>query len=185
MVILNVNQRQIKQSFDFANEIIRKQNQFNRFSKTEEIQIVRTHVGKLAELLFYQYLIDNQISVELGDMFEIFEGAENVDTFDFVLPNGKTIDIKTASLPFHKRIMIPISQFHLKKDFYVGIKLNFKTNSYGQIQPEEIERAVIYGYATRQMMENEPTLNFGEGNCKSYLLASLLPIEDLIKMFHQ
>ena len=49
-------------------------------------------------------LKENEIDYDEGDMFEIFEGQENADTYDFVTPCKKSIDIKTASLPFHSRI---------------------------------------------------------------------------------
>jgi hypothetical protein len=169
----------------FATEIIKGGNQFNRFNQNQITQINRTYVGKLAEYVFLHFLNDNGIEYSEGDMFEIFEGQENADTYDFVTGNGKSIDIKTASLPFHKRIMIPISQFHLSKDYYVGIKLNFKNTSGRNINPMDIDSCQICGYIERSVMENQPTQYFGEGNCKAYSLNNLKPINDLLKLFNQ
>lgn len=185
MIRLAVNPNLVERSYKFSCEIIRHQNQFNRFGRSENVQIIRTHVGKLAELLFLQYLKDNKIESVEGDMFTIYQGAENADDFDFVLPNGQSIDIKTASKSFHRRIMIPLSQFHLRKDYYVGIKLNFNTDQVGNIMPREISDAILHGYATREMFENSQTMNYGEGNCKSVLLSSLLPINNLLALYRQ
>lgn len=169
----------------FAKEIIQSGNQFNRFNKNEITQINRTYVGKLAEYVFLNFLNDNGIEYEEGDMFEIFEGQQNADNYDFVTINNKSIDIKTASLPFHKKIMIPSSQFHLRKDYYVGIKLNFKNISGKNINPMDIDNCQICGYIDRSVMENQPTQYFGEGNCKAYSLKNLKPINNLLKLFKQ
>ncbi len=183
MITLNITQEEKTRSLNFATEIITGGNQFDRFNQSVATQITRTYVGKLAEYIFLHFLQSRNINVNEGDMFEIFEGAENADTFDFLLPNGQSIDIKTASLPFHKRIMVPISQFHLRKDFYVGIKLNFITSS-NRINPNNINTAIIHGYVDRATLENQPTQNFGEGNCKAYPLVNLLDIEQLIRMYN-
>lgn len=140
-------------------------------------------MGKLGEYVFLKFLQENGINCEEGDMFEIFQGQENADTYDFITTNKKTIDIKTASLPFHSRIMVPISQFHLKKDIYVGIKLLF-LNTIGQkIKPMEIDFCYIYGYIEREVLEQQPTKYFGEGNCKAFPLSNLKPINNLIELF--
>jgi len=183
LITLNVTHEEKTRSFDFAEEIIFGRNQFNRFSQTVEIQVIRTYVGKLAEYLFLHFLQSRKIEVKEGDMFQIFEGSENSDTFDFLLPNGHSIDIKTASLPFHQRIMVPITQFHLIKDYYVGIKLNF-LNTSPIIQPFSINTAIIYGYINRAGLETAPTYNFGEGDCKAYFLKDLIDIEHLILMYN-
>jgi hypothetical protein len=164
----------------FAVEIIEGGNQFNRFNQSNNTQIVRTYVGKLAEYVFLHYLNDNNIPYEEGNMFEIFQGAENADTYDFITPNNESIDIKTASLPFHSRIMIPISQFHLRKDFYVGIKLNFLSVENGKIDPMNIESCIICGYIERSILEESPTEFYGEGYCKSISLVNLKPISSLL-----
>jgi hypothetical protein len=183
MIKLNITQEEKTRALNFATEIITGGNQFDRFNQTIATQITRTYVGKLAEYIFLHFLRKRNIIVEEGDMFEIFQGAENADTFDFLLPNGQSIDIKTGSLPFHQRIMVPISQFHLRKDYYVGIKLNFITTT-GNIVPNNINTAIIYGYINRATLENQPIQNFGEGDCKSFPLINLLDIEQLILMYN-
>lgn len=180
---LQVTSEEKKRCFEFANSIIRDGNQFNRFNQDIEVQIIRTYVGKLAEYVFYHFLLSKNIKVSEGDMFEVFQGGQNADTFDFVLSNGNTIDIKTASLPYHTRIMIPDSQFHLRKDFYVGIKLNFKVGFNNLIDPYNIDTAQIYGYIEREILEIQPSKYFGEGYCKSYPLNQMKAIDELLKMF--
>ncbi|UEG49074.1 hypothetical protein LK994_10575 [Ferruginibacter lapsinanis] len=181
-MILQINQEEKDRCYQFAESIIGGGNQFNRFNQNRTVQVHRTYIGKLAEYVFLHFLHSNGIDYEEGDMFEIFEGAENADTYDFVLPNGETIDIKTASLPFHRRIMIPISQFHLRKDYYIGIKLNFESLN-RTILPFSITNCVLYGYVQREIMERQPTQNFGEGDCKAYELNRLVDIGNLINMF--
>lgn len=182
-MILKISNEQKKRCLNFAVEIIKGENQFNRFNQNQLTQINRTYVGKLAEYIFLHFLNDNGIEYDEGDMFQIFEGQENVDSYDFITPNNKSIDIKTASLPFHKRIMIPHSQFHLRKDYYVGIKLNFKNIKNHNIDPMDIETCKIWGYVERSIMERQPTQFFGEGNCKAYPLTNLKTIKDLLKLF--
>ena len=162
----------------FAENIIRETNQYNRFNKSEKTQIQRTYIGKLAEYMFLKYLQNNGIDYEDQNMFTIYEGQHNVDTHDFVTNDGLTIDIKTASLPFHSRILIPIDQFASKKDIYIGIKLNFLNAS-----KDNIDTCTIFGYIHRDIIETQPTLDFGEGPCKAYQLNKLEPIQDLITLF--
>lgn len=184
-MIRQITTQEKNRCLKFATEIILGGNQFNRFNQNQITQINRTYVGKLAEYVFLKFLNDNGIEYKEGDMFEIFEGQANADTYDFVTSNNKTIDIKTASLPFHKRIMIPSSQFHLRKDFYVGIKLNFRNTSGKNINPMDIDDCNICRYIDRTVMENQPTQYFGEGYCKAYPLKNLKPINNLIKLFKQ
>jgi hypothetical protein len=184
MININIKSEEIHRSYQFAKDIIEQNNQYNRFDKSMQTQINRTYIGKLAEYVFLHYLQELGKDVEEGDMFKIYDGAENADDADFTLKDGRTIDIKTASLPFHQRIMIPISQLHLKKDIYVGIKLNFlDTDRYGILNYTKIENASIYGYIEREIIAATPTQNFGEGDCKAYLLNNLKTINNIIQGF--
>jgi hypothetical protein len=183
MIKVQITSEEKKRCFDFASLIINGGNQYNRFNKSLNVQIVRTYIGKLAEYVFLHFLHSKGVQYDEGDMFEIFEGQENADPHDFIMPNGKTVDIKTASLPFHSRIMVPMSQFHLKKDFYVGIKLNFINTQDRSINPSKINDCILFGYIERSVLEQQPTKSFGEGPCKSYALSDLKPISQLIEGF--
>jgi len=182
-MIIEITKEEKGRCLEFARSIISRGNQFNRFNQSSNTQINRTYIGKLAEYIFLHFLHSQGVEYAEGDMFEIFEGEENVDTYDFITARNKTIDIKTASLPFHKRIMIPVSQFHLSKDFYVGIKLNFLNVNDREIDPMNISHCKIHGFIERSIMESQPTQYFGESNCKAYLLDSLKPISQLIAKF--
>jgi hypothetical protein len=183
MITLNIKQEEMKSSLNFATEIIFGGNQFDRFNQSVATQITRNYVVKLAGYIFLHFLQSCYIIAKEGDMFEIFQGAENADTFDFLFPNGQSIDIKTASLPFHQRIMVPISQFHLCKYYYVGIKLNFITTTYN-IEPNNINTAIIQRYINSSTLKNQPSQNFVEGDCKAFPLRNLLDIEQLILMYN-
>jgi hypothetical protein len=181
---LNVSKNDRNKCLDFSKKIIQTQNQYNRFDKTLYTQIERTFIGKLAEYLFYKFLIEKGINYPVGDMFEIFEGQTNVDSFDFKTKNGETVDIKTASKSFHKRIMVPISQWKLEKDYYVGIKIetNIEINS-NKIKIDSINEAILYGYCTRSQIGKSIIMSFGEGPCKHYLLDKLDDIDIILDKF--
>jgi hypothetical protein len=182
MVII-INQAMINRCLDFANQIIRTNNQFNRIQDTIPHRIERTFVGKLAELAFLELLHINHIPYPEGDMFTIYDGETNVDHYDFLTQNGYTVDIKAASKPFHQRIMVPTDQFyHRPKDFYVGVKLNGVVSS-NIIQTNTITRAQIFGYCSFQQLDATPTENFGTANCKAMHLQNLSPIENLLQLF--
>ena len=173
----------VERCLTFAKEIIGQGDQYNRFRQTADVQIDRTFVGKLGEYAFLLYLHASGIPYEEGDMFEIFPGQENADTFDFETTDGESVDIKTASKPFHQRIMVPDSQFHLEKDYYVGIKLNFQMKTQRDIIRNSVDTAEIYGYCVRNYLANRASRNFGEGSCKYALLIELQPIDRLIRLF--
>ena len=171
-----------KKCLDFAKSIISSNNQYNRFNKDKYIQIQRTFIGKLAEYLFLQFLLKRGVLYSEDGMFELYEGQTNVDNYDFVTKDKKTVDIKTASKNFHKRIMVPIDQWSLEKDFYVGIKINASYNGKEMIL-SKTNSGTIFGYCSRRELENSTVSDFGEGPCKHYLLENLSNINTLIKKF--
>ena len=184
MIDITIAKADISRCLDFAKNIIQTRNQYNRFHKKKSIQIERTFIGKIAEYVFLKYLNDGGKNYPEGDMFDIFEGKENVDSFDFKTKHGHTVDIKTASKPFHKRIMVPITQWHLEKDYYVGIKIHTQSEGFnGPIKLESISKATIYGYCNRKQIGSSQITNFGDGPCKHYLLTDLYSIENLLDEF--
>lgn len=183
-IVRSISKNEIIRCYKFAEDIIKQDNQYNRFQQSQETQILRTYIGKLAEYIFLNYLKSQGINYPEGDMFTIFSGQTNVDSFDFITPQGKYVDIKTASRSFHTRIMIPIDQFELRKDYYVGIKLHFKEFEENIIY-NNINQATIYGYIDRATMESRPTEYFGEGDCKSIKLTQLYDIKILLSKFQK
>jgi len=77
--------------------------------------------GKLGEKIFKVFLINNRISFN-----EDNSSHEEADDYDFILPDGTTIDVKTRTEDFHTRTLEMVEQFRKKpKDIYVSIRLFF------------------------------------------------------------
>ena len=92
-------------------------------------------VGKLGELAWLRYLQGNGKAVQGAELMFV----NTPDAKDFATGSGASIDIKTASKPYHQRILVPKDQFEDDpKDYYVGVGMD-----------EETPRATILGYATR------------------------------------
>ena len=120
-------------------------------------------------------------------MFEIFEGQENVDDFDFCLPNGSSIDSQAAVFNNHRNLVVPIDQFiNTPKSYYVGIKFEcpINGNDYRLINRDTFTRAVIRGFCTYDELRNRRTINLGEFDCKAIPLDNLNNIRRLIAMFN-
>ena len=182
-------------AYQFSEDIIMQDNQFDRMLPTYArnkndiniIRINRTYVGKLAELCFKAYLNSRNIYVDVADMFEIFEGQENVDDSDFCLPNGNTIDIKAAVFNNHRSLVVPIDQFiNTPKDYYVGIKFECPAikNDYRLIKKDTFLKATIKGFCRYDELKDKKTINLGEFDCKAISLEKLNDINELINMFN-
>lgn len=173
MIFLSITDFQKTQALLFAKGLIATHRQPNRFNKDEPTQIRRTYIGKLGEILFFDYMDSQGIKLKEGNMLDTGIGDGLFGEYDFKAPNGATVDIKTASERFHKRIMVPMAQFeHHKKDYYVGVKLDFETDS-----------ARIYGYTTKEILAESPTEHFGEGYCKAIELEKLMDLEFIKNLF--
>ena len=122
---------------NFANKVVDQT--YNRFNKDLIERKRRIFFGKIGEVVFFNYLVSLEKNIGSSDMFKVFQGEQNVDSFDFKTINGKTIDIKTAYQSYHNRIIIPEDQFENNnaKDFYVGVKVFFN-----------VKIAKIYGYTS-------------------------------------
>ena len=92
-------------------------------------------VGKLGELAFLRYLLKKgKASLGTELMF-----VNTPDAQDFTTGSGETIDVKTASQPYHHRVLVPKDQLDDDpKDYYVGVRVN-----------EDTLIAIVEGYATR------------------------------------
>lgn len=179
-----ITSEMIERSYNFASEIILGDNQYDRLPTTVNRRIERTFIGKLSELVFYNYIHSRGINYDIGDMFEIYDGQENVDGYDFITRDGITIDVKSASRTDHYMIMVPIDQFeNIPKDYYVGVKINTGVTRSEDIQIDDITTATIYGYCDYNYLDNRDIRNYGEGPCKSAQLERLLDIENLISRF--
>ena len=194
METIHITKEMKELAYQFSTDIIMQNNQYDRMrpvnivniNERNTIRINRTYVGKLAELCFNEYLLNNDISVNIKDMFTIFEGQENVDDFDFYLPDGRTIDIKAAVFNNHRNLVVPIDQFiNTPKNFYVGVKFNcpIKKNDYRLINKDTFSTANIIGFCNYNELKKRRTINLGEFDCKAILLNELTNIKMLIDMF--
>lgn len=193
MYQIGISNQMISLAYEFSRLIILRKNQYNRMQPSyitnsqtlTTIRIMRTFVGKLGELVFLDFLHQQNIYPDVSEMFIIYEGQENTDTFDFITNKLETIDVKTAVFPNHIRLLVPIDQIkNLPKNYYVGVKLNGMNNDnkYENIDINSIKQATLYGYCTYESLLESKTINLGEFDCKSVKLKELKNIDDLISM---
>ena len=195
VVKISLTKEDIEMCWNFASTIISEKNQFNRMikfglNKQDEIlyRIKRTFVGKIGEIAFYRFLEQNKINPgNLVKMFEIYEGEQNVDKFDFQTKKGLTIDVKTAVFQNHKNLVVPYDQFkNMAKDIYVGIKLDIPLNikDYDETFTKDVVKDVfIYGYVMYEDLKNLQTTNLGEFPCKAVSIFKLKNIMELLALF--
>lgn len=181
--------------WNFSNEIIRGENQYDRMMKSGlslndrlSYRVKRTFVGKIGEMAFYRFLEQNGINPgNLDEMFAIFEGQTNVDPFDFQTADGESVDVKTAVFSNHRNLVVPIDQFrNIPKDYYVGTKLELPAyiRDYDStFTPECITDVYICGFATYEQMRQRRTVNLGEFDCKAKPLTDLRDIAELVALF--
>lgn len=75
--------------------------------------------GKLGEKLVKHLLLESGISFQ-----EDKSPHTEADAYDFIIPNGKTIDVKTRTQHFHTRTLEMVEQLKkLPKDIYVSVRL--------------------------------------------------------------
>lgn len=193
-----VTQEMRMQALDFAKRIILSDNQYSRLlpqnvrtsrdvDMKQKIEIQRTYMGKLGELAFLRFLDENGIYINADGMFEIFEGQDNVDSFDFITRNDKTVDVKTGFRNIHKRLLVNVEQFdNLPKDYYVAVKLNaVDVDSRDKLVDwDDISEATIWGYAEYQFMYNYAGIkDFGEGDARWLYYNRLMGIDRLLDEF--
>lgn len=131
-----------RDALQFAKDIILSDNQYSRLlpeniknsndvSTQQKIEIQRTYMGKLGEIVFLKLLNSKGKIVNTQGMFEIYEGQDNVDSFDFETIDGESVDVKSGFRTIHTRLLVNIQQFDRSpKNYYVGVKLNAQdTNS--------------------------------------------------------
>lgn len=180
-MIIQITANEKQRCLEFARKIVLGGNQYARLGANDKKRVQRTYAGKVAEYAFLKYIRANgKPNYPEGDMFKIFKGQNNVDSYDFIDDDGETFDIKAAFLPNHKNIMIPESQLQrMPKDQYVAIKLNGKFEEPdGDLQlvdVESITQAEIIGQVDFNSIDLLPTKNFTkdkkiEANCKGVSL---------------
>lgn len=111
-----------RDALQFAKDIILSDNQYSRLlpeniknsndvSTQQKIEIQRTYMGKLGEIVFLKLLNSKGKIVNTQGMFEIYEGQDNVDSFDFETIDGESVDVKSGFRTIHTRLLVNIQQF--------------------------------------------------------------------------
>lgn len=187
-----------RNALDFAKKIVLTDNQYSRLLPTQvrnskdvsmqqKIEIQRTYMGKLGELAFLKLLEEKGKAVDTDGMFDIFEGQENVDSFDFVTSNDRSVDVKTGFRDIHKRLLVNVEQFdHIPKDYYVAVKIHACDVDSQQklVNWDNISAAQIIGYADYSYMKNHAGITgFGEGPARWLYYNRLMGIDRLVDMF--
>lgn len=94
----------------------------------------KMYEGKLGEKAFKMFLLDNKISFT-----EDNTPYTEADLYDFLLPDGLKIDVKTRTKSFHTRTLEMVEQSNKSpKDIYVSVSL-----------PEGTTCAKLLGWFTR------------------------------------
>lgn len=185
-----------KLALDFSTDIILKDNQYNRLLPAEttnideqtQLRIQRTYMGKLAELAFADLLIRKGVKFSTSGMFQIYEGQENVDEYDFVENDGSRIDVKCGFRSIHKLLAINTDQFNSNKhkDYYVAVKLNAvdRDESKKLVDLNSVTSAQILGYAEYEfLLETAKIQDLGEGPARILAYTRLLGIDKLLRNF--
>ena len=102
------------------------QHTFNRRNVSQEEQERDIYVGKLGEIALARLMAERRKALRgSDDMFTVWNDTRAVDRMDFQTTDGGTVDVKTASLPHHSRILVPYDQYlQQRKDFYVGVRIH-------------------------------------------------------------
>ena len=191
--VLSITADMRSAALDFACQIIKTNNQFLRLSPAEvrqsgnlslqnQIAIQRTAIGKLGELVFAALLDRVGRPQNVTDMFTIYQGQNNVDSFDFLTRAGKTVDVKTGYLPFHKRLLVKTQQFdNIPKDIYAAVQLNAR-NSGNLVNYEGITQGTVMGYATYEELAAAEIRDFGEGPARHLFYDRLNSIDGLLSL---
>ena len=104
-------------ALQFAKEIILSNNQYSRLlpenvrnsnniSMQQKIEIQRTYMGKLGEIVFLKLLESKGKNVDIQGMFKVYKGQKNVDSFDFKTDDGKSVDVKSGFRRIHTRLLV-------------------------------------------------------------------------------
>jgi len=126
----------------------------------------RRYIGAIGELGFANYLFEQGVA---GDYRPRYNGlSDSGDMHVFLDDLYTTIDVKTASLPIHKYIMVPKIQWAKTPNYiYIGVRLN----------ESNIE---IIGYCRRNDLKEADYTVRVKVPTMVRSLDDLLPIEDLV-----
>lgn len=167
--IYKIPKELMKEAIDYA--IVSKEYTSNRHDFHEgglDAKKRKMLEGKMGEKIFKLFLIENKITFK-----EDQTDFTLPDTYDFILPSGLLIDVKTRTKDYHIRTLEMKEQFENKpKDIYVSVRLF----------PEE-EQGFIVGWTTREDIIKINRIE-NHGYLDNYVLydKELRPIDELIKI---
>ena len=164
--IIRFSDRDLERAQAFAGAAA--QYTFNRRGVSQQEQERDIRIGKLGEIALARLLAERGKALRgAGDMFTVWNDTHAVDNMDFQTTTGETVDVKTASLAYHTRILVPYDQFlNQPKRYYVGVRIHPDGRS-----------ATLEGYAAHRQLA--PT---GVGRYPNYgiALSELQPICELL-----
>ena len=170
--IISFTQEELDQAAEFARQSA--PHTHNRRAVSSSTQERDNRIGKLGELAFARFLQQNgKRTAGSEDMLTVWNSIYEVDKTDFQTDDGRTIDIKTASRNFHRRILVPHDQFENQpKDFYVGVRID-----------ENSRTAEIIGFISWQEMKTDGPQSRSGYTYPAYdcPLSDLHPIETLLR----
>ena len=127
--------------------------------------------GKLGEKIFKQFLLIHKLNFK-----EDTTCHTEADIYDFIMPNGVTIDIKTRTKSFHTRTLEMVEQFKKNpKDIYISIQLDVNN-----------KEGFIVGWVTKDDILRINRIE-NQGYLDNYVLYDydLKNIDELILLLHK
>lgn len=195
---INITEEMKNSAYNFAKELIESDNQYTRLLPTtvrdlkdsdvkSKLEIQRTFIGKLGEIAFASLLKELGKDFDAHQMFTIYQGEDNVDSFDFCTKEKETVDVKTGFRQIHTLLLVNEEQFNNNpKDYYVAVKLNAKDleKQFTLVDLDSITEAIILGYADYTYLKNKCRVkNFGEGDAVFLEYNKLMSIDLLLTKF--
>ncbi|WP_349820098.1 hypothetical protein [Catenibacterium sp. RTP21428st1_D7_RTP21428_210409] len=195
---IDITENMRNECLQFAKDIVLTDNQYSRLLPTQikesgdvslqqKIEVQRTYIGKLGELVFLTFLKIKGKEVDMQGMFDVFVGQENVDGYDFITRDNKTVDIKTGFRGIHRRLLINCDQFNnIPKDYYVAVKLNAidVDSELTLVNWDDITTGTIMGYSDYAYLNRYAKVrDFGEGDAKYIDYNRMMGIDRLVREF--
>jgi len=161
---IEITEQAIKEAREYEARILKKIAGFGQ-NYTGISQKDRYYYGYLGEWVFNEFLKKKEMKSVVTWDREIHELSDEGDFFF----DAKIIDVKNATKPFYKNIMMPNQQFlRKKKDYYVAVRMIDETH------------AEVLGYVTYDDLLNTPIKDFGHGETKAILFTKLRKIDELL-----
>lgn len=159
----------------FARETVKDTVDRRGVGKEQQIRDIR--VGKLGEYGLFLWFIENNLPA-YGFQYFLVRNHGDLTTGDFTTRDNKKIDVKTASLDYHRKILIPYDQFDkMPKDLYVGVRVNDK------IAEKRAELEVI-GYATHAQIKLNGINSSQQFPAYWEWLNKLRPMDEFAKQYY-